>query len=719
MSRYYQDDERDKRNARREPPLTRPNADDFYIEPEDRQPRSRKAKPAPVTYEDEFEEPKRVNHHHYYEDEPPPKRKKPKKKFSFFRFFFKWSFIAACWGLVAVACVIGYFAAQMPPLQSLEVPKRPPNIQILYNDGSRMADRGEMGAPSIPLKDLPKHIPEALLAIEDKRFYSHFGFDLYALGRAFHANITRKTGPMQGGSTLTQQLAKNLFLTHERTFSRKVQEAILTVWLEIKFTKAQILEMYLNRVYYGAGAYGIEAASRRLYGKPATNISVKEAAIIAGLVQAPSRLNPTKHPEAADKRARLVLNAMLDQGKITKPQYDVALADPARVNRAVGNAASNYVADWIIDLLDDYIGKFTDDIVVQTTLNPALQAAAERIVRDELDKQGAKLNVSQAAVVVLGMGGEVLALIGGKNYNESQYNRAVIAKRQPGSAFKPFVYLTAVESGMKADTMREDAPFTIGKWSPENYTRQFIGPVTLGHSLAMSLNTVAVRLGQEMTPQKVIKTAQHMGINSQLNANASLALGTSEVTLQEITSAYLPFANGGLGTSPHPIKLIVTADKKKLYARSTFAPPRVIEPDHLAQMNVMLHEVVKSGTGKRANLPGWTIAGKTGTTQDNRDAWFIGYSGRYVTGVWTGNDDADDMKKVTGGGFPTDIWNRVMAEAHKGQRPVDLPGAWRQMPIDPPVLFAPSNENAPMQRREQLPREEGGLGGLFDKIFGR
>ena len=409
-----------------------------------------------------------------------------------------WGAVLALWGIIAVVGLIGWVGAHLPSIQSLEVPKRPPSIQIAGIDGKVMVTRGDSGV-SATIKELPKYLPQAFIAIEDRRFNSHFGVDPMGIARAAFANILRR-GVSQGGSTLTQQLAKNLFLTQDRTFTRKLQELLLAFWLERKFTKNEILELYLNRVYFGAGAYGVEAAAQRYFGKHAREASLQESAMLAGLVRSPSRLAPTRNPNGAERRAQVVLSAMADAGFISDKNAAMAMALPAHALKQTSTGSINYVADYIMDVLDDLVGRVEDDIVVETSIDPALQLLAERALAEELQAKGGKLGVEQGAIVSMSPDGAVRAMIGGRDYAESQYNRAVAAKRQPGSAFKPFVYLTALERGLTPDTMREDKPIVVKGWRPENYTREYYGPVTLTQALAMSLNTVSVRLTLEFGP---------------------------------------------------------------------------------------------------------------------------------------------------------------------------------------------------------------------------
>jgi penicillin-binding protein 1A len=619
------------------------------------------------------------------DDKPKPsprkssgKRKSGKSRGGITGFFKKiiyWGAVVGLWGAIAVIGLVIYVGAHLPPIQSLEIPKRPPTIQITGLDGSVLAMRGEMAGGTVALKNLPAYLPNAFIAIEDRRFYSHYGVDPLGIARAAVTNVMHR-GVAQGGSTLTQQLAKNLFLSEERTMKRKLQEVELAFWLERKHSKQEILELYLNRVYFGSGAYGVEAAAQRYFGKPAKDVTIAEAAMLAGLVKSPSRLAPNRNPEGAEARARTVLAAMQDAGFISQAQAQASTGHASYNVKAVGAGTVNYVADWIGEVLDDLIGQVDQSIVVETTLDPKLQSLAEASIIDELAAKSVKFNVSQGALVAMTPDGAVRAMVGGRNYAESQFNRAVTAKRQPGSSFKPFVYLTAIEAGLTPETIRSDAPLDVKGWKPENYTHQYFGPVTLTQALSMSLNTVAVRLGLEVGAKSVVRTAHRLGIASKLEANASIALGTSEVSLTEMVGAYASFANGGLAASPYVVERIRTVDgNKTLYRRLKETPAAVIDARAVAMMNTMMTETLISGSARKAELPGWQAAGKTGTSQDFRDAWFIGYTSRLVTGVWLGNDDNSPTKKATGGGLPVEIWTRFMKVAHQGAAPEPIPGA--------------------------------------------
>jgi penicillin-binding protein 1A len=630
-----------------------------------------------------------------------------------------WLAVLALWAIIAAIGLVIWVGIHLPPIQSLEIPKRPPSVLILGTNGATLATRGDMGGAEVPLRDLPDYAPKAFVAIEDRRFYSHHGIDPFGILRAGIRDVLHR-GRAEGGSTLTQQLAKNLFLTQERTVTRKLQEAVLALWLEHKFSKAQILDLYLNRVYFGSGAYGIEGAAQRYFGKSARQLTLPEAAMLAGLVQSPSRLAPNRNPEGAEHRAGLVIAAMAEQQMISDEAAKRALANPAHAIRPSGGGSVNYVADWVMDAVDDLIGQVDQDITVNTTIDPVLQTAAEQSLDDALAQKGDKLNISQGALVAMTPDGVVRALVGGRNYADSQYNRAIDARRQPGSSFKPFVYLTALEHGLTPDTIREDAPISVKGWKPENYEREYLGPVTLTQALANSLNTVSVRLTLELGPNAVTRTAYRLGIESKLEPNASIALGTSEVSVLEMVSAYSTFANGGFAISPHVIERIKGADGKMLYSRAPQSLGRIVDPRYIGMMNTMMHETLVSGTARHADLPGWQAAGKTGTTEDFRDAWFIGYTSHLVTGIWLGNDDNSPTKKATGGSLPVDIWSRFMKVAHQGVTPTPLPGfsnGWMSSgsPTPPQGIdgSGPINNN---------PRDSGGGtldSWLLDKLFGR
>ena len=634
-----------------------------------------------------------------------------------------WSLVIGLWFAIGGVGFVAWVGAHLPPIQSLEIPKRPPSIQIVDMQGRALARRGDLAGEPLPLREMPGYVPKAFVAIEDRRFYQHYGIDPLGIGRAFVANVLHRA-VAQGGSTISQQLAKNLFLTQERTITRKLQEVLLAFWLERKFSKAQILEMYLNRVYFGSGAYGIEQASQRYFGKSARHITLAEAALLAGLVKSPSRLAPTRNFDGAEKRAQIVLNAMADLKYITLTTSRIALAHPPRILAQASTGSVNYMADWVMDALNDTLGHVDEDIIIQTTIDANLQTSAEKAISEELAQKGDKNGVTQGALVAMTPDGAVRALVGGRNYADSQFNRAVAAKRQPGSAFKPFVYLTALEHGLTPDTVREDKPISVKGWQPENYNHEYFGPVTLTKALALSLNTVSVRLTLEETPMAVVRTAYRLGIASKLEPNASIALGTSEVSMLELVGAYAPFANGGYALIPRVIDKIIAANGKVLYARNIQQLGRIIDARYVAMMNAMMAETLTIGTAHKAALPGWPAAGKTGTSQDFRDAWFIGYTAHLVTGVWLGNDDGTPTKHVTGGSLPVEIWSRFMRGAHQGVPVASLPGGWTGNLFS--GLFNNSSRPVPPAPVQPVAADNssttgsGGLDGwLLNNLFGR
>jgi penicillin-binding protein 1A len=602
---------------------------------------------------------------------PAPKRKRSRSG-GFLMGLLWWGFVACLWGGIAVIGIIVYYGAQLPSSETWAIPDRPPNIRILAADGSLISNRGATGGEAITYRELPYYVPAAIIASEDRRFMSHFGVDPIGLAAVAVESI-RARDVTRGASTITQQVAKNLFLTPDQTLGRKVQEAILAVWLEQNYTKEEILELYMNRVYFGSGATGIEAAAQTYFGVSARNLSLGQAAMLAGILPAPSAYNPKNNPERAIDRQRLSLNAMAEEGYITREEAKAAQIDPSQSVRTRVAGSESYVADWVESLMTAYLGEIKTDVVVQTTIDWKMQRDAEFIVKEMVASEGPKRGFSQGALVAMDVDGTVRAMVGGVDYQKSQYNRAVTAKRQPGSTFKPFVYLAALEKGYTPDTLAEDAQFDYKGWSPRNASGKYAGTVTLRQGLAYSLNTITARLAIDVTPEVVVDVAARMGISSPLTPVPSIALGTQEVNLLELTSAYAPFANGGMGVIPNVITNIKSKDGEVLYEASNAGPGRVIAPDVLAQMNDMLKTAVEVGTGKGANLGGWEFAGKTGTTQEAKDALFVGYTAAMVTGVWLGNDDSTKTT-LSGGNVPAAIWSEFMTKAHQGKQVASLPG---------------------------------------------
>jgi len=592
-----------------------------------------------------------------------------------------WLTVLALWVGIIGGGAAAYVLFTVPD-DALDLPQRERGLIVLAEDGRVLARRGTFRGDTVRTDELPSYLIDAVIATEDRRFYSHFGADPIGLLRALVANI-REGEIVQGGSTITQQLAKNLFLEPDRTFTRKFQELVLAIWLEYRYSKDEILQLYLNRVYFGAGAWGIEAAARRYFGKSAREVTLPEAAVLAGLLKAPSRFAPTNNPELAEERAFLVLNGMVEAGYISPLEGQLAVDNPAALNLKPQDQAEQYVVDWITEILPGYVRVDDRTLIVHTTIDADLQKATGRVVRDVLDRKGEERDADQAAMVVLSPDGAVRALVGGRSYAQSQFNRAVKARRQPGSAFKPFVFLAALERGYSPDSIVVDRPVTVGKWRPANYNDKYYGEVTLQDALALSLNSVAAQLVLKVGPKAVASVAHRLGISSPLHHNASLALGTAEVGLIELTAAYAPFSNGGAGVLPHVIDRVTDDSGTVLYERRGSGPGQVVSADNVAAMNRMLAAVVTGGTGRAAALDGYPAAGKSGTSQDFRDAWFVGYTADYVAGVWVGNDSNRPMEKVTGGSLPAEIWHDVMTVAHADRAPKPLPGTDRTRPAEP------------------------------------
>jgi penicillin-binding protein 1A len=589
------------------------------------------------------------------------------------------------WGLIGGGGVVGYFALTLPDTSQLAVAERRPSVTVLAADDSLIGTFGDLFGKPLALREMSRYLPEAVVAAEDRRFYSHFGVDPIGIARAAVSNF-RAGGVVQGGSTITQQLAKILFLSPERNFARKIREVLLALWLEHRFTKEQILEIYLNRVYLGAGAYGVDAAAQRYFAKSAARLTLFESAILAGLIRAPSRLNPVRDPDAAAERAAAVLDDMVEAGFITRAQADAA----ERRGFAFvpnGSPGSRYFADWVAEQIRERAGTSRRDLIVRTTLDPRLQALAETAIGDVLTRYGARDRVGQGALVAMAPDGAVRAMVGGRDYGGSQFNRATQAQRQPGSAFKPFVYLAGLEAGMRPQDRVIDAPIRIGNWQPHNYANRYQGEMSLATALAQSVNTVAAQVAQRAGIGHVIATANRLGIASDLGHDASLALGTNEVNLLELVSAYAPFANGGWGVIAYGIEAIWDSDRRLLYHRAGAGPGRVVAPELVGAMNQMLSAVITSGTGRGAAI-GRPAAGKTGTTQEYRDAWFIGYTADLVAGVWLGNDDNTPMRQVTGGTLPALAWRNFMLAATREMPPHPLPSGLA------PAVTAPSEAPA-------------------------
>ncbi len=580
---------------------------------------------------------------------------------------FYWGAIVGLWvmaGFVGIGLIFAYDLPDSDGLASLE---RSPSVTLYAINGEEIATRGDLYGAPVTMEDLPPHLIDAVLATEDRRFYHHFGFDPIGFTRAMVTNI--KAGALvQGGSTITQQLAKNVFLTPDRTIVRKIQELMLAFWLEYRFTKDEILTLYLNRVYLGAGTYGVDAAAHKYFGKSATEVTLAEGAMLAGLLKAPSRYSPMADLKRSRDRAAVVLNNMVKFGFVDEAVAQAALDNPASVTASSTSQAVNYYVDWVLDRLTDYVGHTKEDLVVTTTLDPALQNLGDKVVGHWLKTLGDKRKAGQAALISIDHHGAVRAMIGGRDYRKSQFNRAVSAKRQPGSAFKPIVYLAGLEQGIGPNSQMRDTPIILGDWSPKNYDGEYRGPMRVEDALAKSINTVAVKVSEQAGRQNVLRMAKRLGISDELPPHPSLALGTGEVSLIELTGAYQPIAAEGEAAFIHGIVEIREAGSGELlFQREGSGAGQVISRRDARTMTGMLMTVMREGTGKSAQVAGLETAGKTGTSQDFRDAWFVGFSGALVTGVWVGNDDNSPMTRITGGGLPALIWRDYMHGAHHGR----------------------------------------------------
>ena len=602
---------------------------------------------------------------------PRPRAKKPPERApagprrSRLATILKWAGAAAVWMVIAALGAGVWVSIGLPDLDEALKTERRPTVTIQAADGTEIYRAGDLVGETVALKNLPPHLMQAVLATEDRRFYSHFGIDPIGLGRAMVRNI-RAGRVVEGGSTITQQLAKNLFLTPARTITRKLQEMVVALWLEWEFSKDQILTLYLNRVYLGAGTYGVDAAARRFFQKPAARVNTYEAAVLAGLLKAPSRYNPVASPERAHARARTVLANMVAAGYLTETKA----ADAARgiqvavVSAPTGNA--RHFVDWVLEAVSDYVTAGGRDLVVKTTLDLALQRQAETAMgRAFMAADRARMQAGEGALIALTPQGAVRAMVGGRDYGKSQFNRAVQAQRQPGSAFKPVVYLAALEAGMTPATPVVDKPVSLSGWQPSNFSGKYEGRMTLEYALANSVNTIAVQLAQKVGPAKIIDTARALGITTDLPRDAGLALGTGEVSLLELATAYAVLARAGMGVWPYAITEIIGPDDAPLYQRQGSGPGRAVPAAPARTLTAMMNKVIDGGTGKHAAI-GRPAAGKTGTSQNYRDAWFVGFTPQLVTGVWFGNDDGSPMKRVTGGGLPARTWAVFMGAAHQG-----------------------------------------------------
>ncbi|MGO9486275.1 MAG: transglycosylase domain-containing protein [Rhodomicrobium sp.] len=624
-----------------------------------------------------------------------------------------WVVVTVAWVAITLVSLVSYFAATLPDPREAMILNVPPNITIYARGGELIGERG-MRRAYAPYKDISPFLVEAVLAAEDRRFFYHFGVDPIALLRAAKANL--HSGEVeQGGSTITQQLAKNLFLQPRRTFSRKAEEFILALWLERRFTKQEILELYLNRVYFGAGNYGIGAAAYSYFGKEPKDITLAEAALLAGLIKAPSYYSPTANMDRARARAKAILRVLAETDRIDINQYAEAATAKLEIKALPSKPGFGFVADWVAEVTPMLTSEASRNLIVETTIDADLQMTARTAVENVMRTKGRTAHASEAAVLLLTPEGAIRAMIGGRNHAESQFNRAVRAMRQPGSAFKPFIYLAAIEDGFTPNTAIDDSPVDIGGWKPTNFGNGYRGPISLRTALTHSSNMAAVRLMEAVGASRVVEVANRLGVLSARNVGPTLALGTSETTLLEMTSAFAVFANGGLAVVPEVVERIEDSNGHVLFERSKTAPSRVVSTRAVSAMNDMMNAVVAGGTARAASLDFYPAAGKTGTSQRFKDAWFIGYTAQWVGGVWMGNDNASPMRGITGGSLPAEIWKEVMLKAHEGRMPEPLPGTG----LDPALLqraaeaigIADVPSRNPNRKRDLAAQPQAGLEG--------
>jgi len=611
----------------------------------------------------------------------PPKKPAPGKKagkLTSSRSWLYWLGVVVVWGLLAFFVFAIYLVHDLPSVDAKAPPPSEPGMVIVARDGSTIASYGDVYGDWLTFKEFPQTLIAALIATEDRRFFSHIGIDLKGILRAGVRNILAGN-VVEGGSTITQQLAKNLFLSQDRTLRRKVQEVILAMWLEFRLSKEDIISLYLNRSFFGNRAYGVDAASRIYFGHDARRLSLSEAALLVGVLKAPTTLAPTRDYFQSVERSHEVLNSMADAGVATADEIAAAKARPPKVMKSLVGTDARYFTDWIVGTIPATTKASRESLVVETTLDPRAQEVAERALTRSLNTDGIPGNITQGAVVVMTADGSVLAMVGGRSYGESQFNRVTQAKRQPGSAFKLFVYMAALDAGLTPDDTLRDSPVVFDGWQPSNYSGGYQGEVTLGWAFADSINTVAVKLAEMVSRNRVARIARTMGIVSPIKTHPSMALGTSEVSLLELTTAYAVVANGGYAVEPYGVVEVRTGQGRVVSKAAIHMTEPIVAPRAVDMMRSMLEGVILYGTGKAARLDRPAF-GKTGTSQDSRDAWFIGFSGDYVVGVWLGNDNGAAMQHVSGGAAPARLWKAVMEGLYKGGqitpagRPLKRPG---------------------------------------------
>lgn len=574
----------------------------------------------------------------------------------------KWLFLIFIWLVLFLSIAVTWSLLNLPETESIKI-SRQPSITFLDKQGRIIASYGDIYGQSIQYGDLPKNLINAVIVTEDKRFFFHPGVDLKGIARAAYVNLKARR-IIQGGSTITQQLAKNLFLTPERSFTRKLHELILSFWLEMRFSKEQLLSIYLNRVYLGSGTYGVQAASEKYFNKKVEELNLYECALIASLLKAPSKYNPISNKKLSRERTAKVLENMRRNNLISKKKVDEAKLSNREYDKFTSAPKSTrYFIDWLLPRVKSYLGEINEDLIIRTTLDVKLQEIAESSVNSITSKY---TSADQSALVALDLKGGVMAMVGGRDYGDTQFNRATQAQRQPGSAFKLFVYLAGLKEGYGPKDEIVDSEININGWSPKNYKKEYLGEISLVDAFSKSINTVAVKLSENIGRENVIKMARSLGISSPILNSPSLALGTSEVNLLELTAAYDVLANKGNGVLVHGIRSIENTEGKTLFIRKGDGLGKVLDADLVSTMTRMMENTIEVGTGKNAKL-NRPAAGKTGTSQSLRDAWFIGFTSDLVVGVWFGNDDDSPMKNITGGTAPAILWSDFMKKAHLGK----------------------------------------------------
>jgi penicillin-binding protein 1A len=642
------------------------------------------------------------------------KTKKKKAKRSLLGLVGRFCLLASIWGSILLGLILLWFVQDLPDLNHLQTNVRTPSITIQTIDGTVINTYGDVFDEMVRVQDLPKHVPQALMAVEDRRFYYHFGVDIIGLARAAYENY-RANRVVQGGSTVTQQLAKNLLFTEgsftvsDRSFKRKILEVFLAVWLEWKFSKDDILTMYLNRVYLGAGTFGIEAAAQRYFNKSARDLTVFEAAVIAGLLKAPSRFSPSSNPEKAKERAKTVLQLMQEAGFIKNAQTYFNEGIHVLENNKQ-ESSFKYFCDWVIELIPNFVNGMDRDLIAVTTLDPAMQRHADHVCVDHINEMGTKLKTSQLALLAMNPDGAVRAMIGGVDYKKSQFNR-VQASRQPGSAFKMFIFLAAMEEGMGPEDKIDDSPYVNGTWRPSNFTWKTRGEVSIVEAFSRSVNSVPIRLMEKVTPRKVIEAAHRLGITSPMEEHLSLSLGAIEATLLDLTSAFATYANQGRAVWPYGILEIRDKEGNILYRREEQQTQIIIKPEPLAKMRTLLRAVVDGRSGYRANVSP-TVMGKTGTNGDksgNIDAWFfsmreplendIGFQ-NLVLGVWTGNDKNKRMANESSG---SNLPALVTAAFYRGPEVYNGPNQPPKKTVQPKIsVKTPTQDEKQPQKKDAV-----------------